>query len=503
MAQVFISYSRRDLTFVSQLISDLKETGVDVWYDLSGLEGGSRWRIEIQNAIQNSEYVIVVLSPDSVKSEWVEREYMYAENLKKKVLPIMYRECELPLGFLNLNFIDVQGANYARNFEKITRFLNTSSLPLPSLERNSRKKRQNVASFALVGVVVVLGVSTMFLLFNNARPRDRVPDSNDTNTPAQIILPPTSSSETDMETATEPPTSIPPTATITEPPPPAGVMNPSSPLPVDIGNQAVFLQTAAGSNMSDHWTELRDSHATDPKALVFAMPHFSDATKIYNRRFLAAWYNGLRWTIVNQDLATMRHNSEFHVRIVGRGENAFVHTAAPSNSENSWTVIEPPVLDPNALVFVMPTWSLDGKQMTVKQNHPIGVWYTGSRWAVINLDGAEMLEGTAFNIQVLNQSANAFVHRAGSTNITNNWTVIDEHELEMAADKLVFVTPRGAPDGTMVNNTRPIGVWLFGSQWTIFNQLEDRQSAPTDKDAMPEGAEFNILVLDQEVTTAP
>jgi hypothetical protein len=502
MAQVFISYSRRDLAFVNQLVSDLKETGMDVWHDLSGLEGGSRWRIEIQNAIQNSDYIIVVLSPDSVKSEWVEREYMYAENLKKKVLPIMHRECELPLGFLNLNYIDVQGENYSQNFGKITRFLNTNPRPPTSLERTSGKKGPSVASFALAGVVVVLGISTVFFLLNPGS-RDRVPDSNGTNTPAQIILPPATSSETGVKTATEPPTSIPLTATSTEPPPPAGVMNPSSPLPVDIGNQAVFLQKAAGSNMSDHWTELRDSHATDPKALVFAVPHFSDATKIYNKRFLAAWYNGSQWTIVNQDLATMRHNSEFHVRIVGEGENAFVHTATPSNSEKSWTVIEPPVSDPNALVFVMPTWSRDGKQMAVKQNHPVGVWYTGSQWAVINLDGADMQEGTAFNIQVLGQSANAFVHRTTLANITNNWTIIDEHELDMAADKLVFVTPRGAPDGTGVNNTRPIGVWLFGSQWTIFNQLEDWQSAPTDKDAMPEGTEFNILILDGSVTTPP
>ena len=54
MAQVFISYSRRDLPFVEQLVSDLKETGIDVWYDLSGLEGGSRFGIEIQNAIKKA-----------------------------------------------------------------------------------------------------------------------------------------------------------------------------------------------------------------------------------------------------------------------------------------------------------------------------------------------------------------------------------------------------------------------------------------------------------------
>ena len=38
MTQVFISYSRKDLAFVEQLAADLKAAGLDVWYDLSGLE---------------------------------------------------------------------------------------------------------------------------------------------------------------------------------------------------------------------------------------------------------------------------------------------------------------------------------------------------------------------------------------------------------------------------------------------------------------------------------
>ena len=75
MTQVFISYSRRDLAFVEQLAADLQAAGLDVWYDLSGLEGGARWSIEIEKGIRDSQYVLVVLSPDSVASEWVEREY--------------------------------------------------------------------------------------------------------------------------------------------------------------------------------------------------------------------------------------------------------------------------------------------------------------------------------------------------------------------------------------------------------------------------------------------
>lgn len=62
MAKVFISYSRKDLSFVEQLATDLKKAGLDVWYDVSSLGGGARWRVEIEAAIKNSQFVIVVLS---------------------------------------------------------------------------------------------------------------------------------------------------------------------------------------------------------------------------------------------------------------------------------------------------------------------------------------------------------------------------------------------------------------------------------------------------------
>jgi hypothetical protein len=116
MTRVFISYSRKDLVFVERLSGDLKTAGLEVWYDLSGLEGGTRWGREIQNAIQQSEIFIVVLSPNSVESEWVEKEFMYANSQKRKVIPLLYQPCETPMWFINLHFIDVQGENYARNF---------------------------------------------------------------------------------------------------------------------------------------------------------------------------------------------------------------------------------------------------------------------------------------------------------------------------------------------------------------------------------------------------
>ncbi len=116
MTQVFISYSRKDLAFVERLAKDLQAAGLEVWYDLSGLDGGARWGQEIQNSIEASQIFVVVLSPNSVASEWVEKEFMYANSLKKRIIPLLYQPCKVPMWFINLHFIDVQGENYDSHF---------------------------------------------------------------------------------------------------------------------------------------------------------------------------------------------------------------------------------------------------------------------------------------------------------------------------------------------------------------------------------------------------
>jgi len=159
MTQVFISYSRKDLSFVEQLASDLENAGIDVWYDVSGIAGGARWRSEIENALRNSQYVIVVLSPDSIVSEWVEREFLFSSNLRLKIIPLMYRPCELPLNYVDLNYIDVQGENYGREFPDLLRALSVDPKAV-ALPRARTKQRAP----GFTTVYLVLGIALIALI---------------------------------------------------------------------------------------------------------------------------------------------------------------------------------------------------------------------------------------------------------------------------------------------------------------------------------------------------
>lgn len=108
---------------MDRLANDLKATGFEVWYDLSGLEAGTRWGQEIQKAIQASQFFLVVLSPNSIISDWVEREFLYASDQNLKIIPLLYQPCNLPMWSLNLHFIDMQGKNYVLHYQELLKIM--------------------------------------------------------------------------------------------------------------------------------------------------------------------------------------------------------------------------------------------------------------------------------------------------------------------------------------------------------------------------------------------
>ena len=98
MHKIFISYSRKDVDFVRKLAGDLEKAGYDVWWDVSDLRGGDDWARRISDAISAGQYILVVLTPASLESEWVRKEYMQAISLRKKIIPIMLVPSSIPFG---------------------------------------------------------------------------------------------------------------------------------------------------------------------------------------------------------------------------------------------------------------------------------------------------------------------------------------------------------------------------------------------------------------------
>ena len=123
-SQIFISYSRQDEDFVDRLACDLIENGLDVWVDRSKIRGGDRWRQRITEGISTSACMLVVLSPHSVKSEYIERELSIAANHRKPLIPVRCRMVETlgsPVEFYlsGLQYIPFDRGSYDQNLNHL------------------------------------------------------------------------------------------------------------------------------------------------------------------------------------------------------------------------------------------------------------------------------------------------------------------------------------------------------------------------------------------------
>src|SRR5919106_2811412 len=119
MARIFISYSRKDIAFVRKLAGDLEKAGYDVWWDLTDLRGGDDWPRVIPAAIESSQYVIVVLSPNSALSDWVEKEYTQALSLRKKIIPILLKPTPVPFALNTVNYVNFTSGDYFDNLNNL------------------------------------------------------------------------------------------------------------------------------------------------------------------------------------------------------------------------------------------------------------------------------------------------------------------------------------------------------------------------------------------------
>ena len=76
----FISYSSKDQKFAERLYADLQNKGVRCWFAPHDIHGGKKLHEQIDLAIRMHERVLLILSANSMNSEWVKTEIRKARK---------------------------------------------------------------------------------------------------------------------------------------------------------------------------------------------------------------------------------------------------------------------------------------------------------------------------------------------------------------------------------------------------------------------------------------
>lgn len=122
--KVFISHSSQDKRFVRTLKDDLNENGIETFFDEDSLELGDSLKERLDVALDESSHFVIILSPNSVNSNWVKYELTGATRLfdsktLKKIIPIKYRECQVPQILSGLIYADLSNENVRRNDDRV------------------------------------------------------------------------------------------------------------------------------------------------------------------------------------------------------------------------------------------------------------------------------------------------------------------------------------------------------------------------------------------------
>lgn len=123
---------------------------------------GMLWDDEIQVAIDQSETMLVVLSPASIESKNVRDEVNFALDQDDDLVPVLHRQCEIPFRLRRIQHIDFTG-DYDQAFERLINRL--TGKPVEGSPKRVVRKRWALApkyvgyyTAALVSVLVAGGL---------------------------------------------------------------------------------------------------------------------------------------------------------------------------------------------------------------------------------------------------------------------------------------------------------------------------------------------------------
>jgi len=160
--RAFFSHATVDKNTVTRLAELLRESGVTVWTDNRELVGGANLAEDIKVAIDEYEYVIVLISNASLQSKWVTQEILHAKSKEKRIIPLLLGDTkpgvfEALLGYEPL-YIPIQ-SGAAGPQEALPKILTALGLRLPIAPPPKPKEQDETAHPELLLELFLLKMS--------------------------------------------------------------------------------------------------------------------------------------------------------------------------------------------------------------------------------------------------------------------------------------------------------------------------------------------------------
>jgi hypothetical protein len=116
--EVFLSHSSLDQQFATELAGVLRRHGIPTWYSEINIVGAQQWHDEIGEALRRCDWLVVLLSPNSVESIWVKREVLFSlkdHRYDERIVPVLYQPCDYDQLSWTLSLLQI--VDFTQGFE--------------------------------------------------------------------------------------------------------------------------------------------------------------------------------------------------------------------------------------------------------------------------------------------------------------------------------------------------------------------------------------------------
>lgn len=123
MKPIFISYSHKDKAYARKLADALEQQGLPVWID-DRIDYGTKWPRILQENLDACGAFLVIMSPRSYESDWVQNELSRAQEKAKPVFPLLL-EGDNWLSVQSAQYVDVRDGQLppARFYDRLAKVL--------------------------------------------------------------------------------------------------------------------------------------------------------------------------------------------------------------------------------------------------------------------------------------------------------------------------------------------------------------------------------------------
>ena len=133
MGKIFVSYSRRDLEMVDQIVEAMEQGGLSIWIDREEIKAGKLWRTQIVEAIDTCDAFVLMLSPNSATSDNVRKEIDLAQDSGRGIFILRLSEVKLPADMryqlAGLQQIDLQMLGFDEAVKQLIETLKEQAKP--------------------------------------------------------------------------------------------------------------------------------------------------------------------------------------------------------------------------------------------------------------------------------------------------------------------------------------------------------------------------------------